>query len=342
MRQHRQRSLDNIAPSVNSASVSGRIAERRQRVIANLAPGSKRPTPPVKVTPTSTLKPSSTSSRVITAQPATSPAVAVSVADIPAALPVAVPAAAPAAVPAADIPTAVPRPRQYVWLTVTMPDNYRQGTEGKSGHIERIVQISDRVWESESLIPSASTGRKRRPQLLGRFKPAVIPLTRTPIPGHLSPVFLPHTTAQFPRHFSQVYLTRRPKRTRGTERYCPAVPRSLGGRGKYGWGLLYKGRACDCCSQDGDIPLDEYNIPPNQWATTPAESGVDPNPPLRTKPPRKVRFADNLTHAFARPRDPAASFVYKGQSKDTTRIEEDFPEGFPFYEDMQRPRRVRR
>ena len=351
LRQHQQRSLDKIAPTANSESVSRRIAERRQRVVANLAPGSKRPAPPVKVTPTSPVKPS-TSSRVITTSPAV---VAVPVADMPAAVPaavvpavapaavpIAVPAAVPATVPAADIPTAVPRPRQYGWLTVTMPDNYRQETPGKCGHIERIVQISDQVWETGSLIPSTSTSRKRRPQLLGRFRPAVIPLTRTPIPHHLSPVFLPHTVTQLPRHFAQVYLTRRAKQTRGTERYCPAIPRSGAGRGKYGWGLLYKGRSCDCCSQDGDAPLGEFNIPPKEWSTTPVESGVDPHPPVRKKPPRKVRFADDLTHTFAKPRDPAASFVYKGTSKDTTRIEDDFPEGFPFYEDMCKPQRRRR
>ena len=53
LRQHQQRSLANIAPSVNKAFVSDRIAERRRRVIANITPGSQRPKLPVKDTSSS-------------------------------------------------------------------------------------------------------------------------------------------------------------------------------------------------------------------------------------------------------------------------------------------------
>ncbi|KAL9134289.1 MAG: hypothetical protein Q9175_004528 [Cornicularia normoerica] len=353
LRQHRQRSLAKIAPSVNSVSVSDRIAERRQRVIAKLAPGSKRPTPLVKVTPTSTLKSFSTSSRVpsltaISAKPGSTLQTPLPSLDVvvPGAV---IPAAAPAStsdssptpldvpVHVAVIPAAVAARRQYGWVTVEMPENYRQGTDGERGHISHIVQISDEVFYAESLIPSASTGRKPRARLPGRSRPATIPLTRTTISHQLSPVFLPHTMTQFPQHFPPVYLPLRlkPDKVRGTSDYCPARPRFEGKRGAYGYGILHKGRTCKCCEDDGHIPLECYNIPPNQWATTPAESGVDPHPrKVRTMRPRKVlRFADNLIHTFAGVRDPAASFVWKGRSKDTTTREEDFPEGFPLYED---------
>lgn len=350
LRQHQQRSLAKVAPSVNTASVLERIAERRQRVIANLAPGSKRPTPPVKVTPTSTLKSSSMPSRVpsltpITAAPASTsqPLSTPSAVVVPAA---AVPAAAvPPAVPATDDLAAVPapRPRQYGWLTIQMPDNYRQGRPGKGGHIVHIVQISDEVFYSESLIPSASTGRKLRARLPGRLRPATIPLTQTPIPNQVSPVFLPHTMSQSPGQFSPVYLPCLVDRDkiRGDSNYCPARPQRLGPRGNYGYGILRKGRTCTCCEDGGDIPYKCYNIPPNQWATTPAESGMDPHPPckVRTDRPRKVRFADNLVHIFAGVRDPAATLPCVEMSKDSTTREEDFPEGFPLYEDE--PRRSR-
>ncbi|KAL9071549.1 MAG: hypothetical protein Q9161_004116 [Pseudevernia consocians] len=358
-RQHQQRSLAKIAPSVNSASVSDRIAERRQRVIAKLAPGPKRPAPPVKAAPTSPLKSTSTSSRVpsltpitaapaSTSQPSSAPsAVAVPDTAVPAMAPVAASVAAPIAdipsvAPVVVIPAAVPATRQYGWLTVQMPDNYRQGTEGKRGHIVHIVQISDRVWNGDSLIPSTSTGRKRRARLPGRSKPATIPLTRTPIPNQHSPVFLPHTISQFPRRFAPVYLPRYLKsdKIRGRSKYCPARPHFPGERGGFGFGTLYKGRTCTCCEDDGSIPLRCYNIPPTEWATTPAESGIDPDPPkVRTDRPRKaVRFADDLIHTFAGVRDPAASFIYEGKSKDGTTREQDFPEGFPLYEDEPRRR----
>lgn len=362
LRQHQQRSLANIASPANSASVSERIAERRQRVIAKLAPGPKRPAPPVKVTPMSTLKPSSTSSRVpsltpitaspaSTSQPSSAPsapsAVAVPMAVVPAA---AVPAAAVPvadALPAADplpaaAPAVLPAPRRYGWITVQMPYNFRQDTQGKSGHISTIVEISDQVWDMDSLIPSASTGRKLRTRLPGRFRPATIPLTRTPIPGQLSPVFLPHTRSQLPRHYPPVYLSRhlRSDKIRGRSKYCPARPHFPGERGACGYGILYKGRTCKCCEDDGNIPLRCYNIPPTEWATTPAESGVDLHPPqVRTDRPRKsVRFADDLTHTFAGARDPAATFIFKGKSKDRTTRDQDFPEGFPLYEDEPRRR----
>ncbi|CAF9928287.1 hypothetical protein IMSHALPRED_007429 [Imshaugia aleurites] len=355
LRQHRQRSLANIAPSANSASVLDRIAERRQRVIANLAPGPKRSTPSVRVTPTSTFKSSSTSSRVPSSTTTTAAPVSIaqpsstsSAAAIPVAVPVAAPVAAPVALPVADDvaavpapvnPAIVPTPRQYVWLTVQMPENYRQNTPGKRGHIERIVEISDRVWDSDSLIPSAFTSRKPRARVPGRFKPATIPLTRTPVPHHLSSVFLPHTVSQLPSHFAQVYLPPRLRsdNIRGTSDYCPARPHFPMPRGAYGYGILYKGRTCSCCEVDGDIPLRVFNIPPNQWATTPAESGVDLNPPRRVRN-KKVRFAEDLLHVFPGSRDPEASFVYKGTSKDTTTRAQDFPEGFPLYKDHGRGR----
>ena len=126
----------------------------------------------------------------------------------------------------------------------------------------------------------------------------------------------------------------------GRSKYCPARPHFPGERGGFGFGTLYKGRTCTCCEDDGSIPLRCYNIPPTEWATTPAESGIDPDPPkVRTDRPRKaVRFADDLIHTFAGVRDPAASFIYEGKSKDGTTREQDFPEGFPLYEDEPRRR----
>ncbi|KAF6234213.1 hypothetical protein HO173_007633 [Letharia columbiana] len=337
LRQHQQRSLAKIAPLANSASVSERIAERRQRVIANLAPGPKRSTPPVKITPASTIKSSSTSSRVPSLLPVTTAPASTSQ---PSSMP------SDVIVPAAAIPVAVPAPRRYGWLTVQMPDNFRQDKPGECNHIYALVQISDRIFDAESLIPSAPTGRKARVQLLGRFKPANIPLTRTPIPHSISPVFLPHTMSQFPRHFSPVYLPRRLKsyKIRGTSDYCPARPSKPGPRRNCGYGPLYKGRTCDCCEKDGDVPVRNYNIPPYQWATTPAESGVDPHPrKSRTDRPRKVvQFAEDLIHTFAGARDPNASFIWEGTSKDTATRERDFPEGFPLYEGGRRRQFLRR
>ncbi|CAD6572690.1 MAG: hypothetical protein ASARMPREDX12_005373 [Alectoria sarmentosa] len=365
LRQRQQRSLANVAPSVNSASVLDRIAERRQRVVANLASGSNRPTPPVKVTPTSTLK----SSPVVAAIPkavipaaaaipvAVIPAAAVSETVIPAVAAVAeavtpavaavteavIPAIAAVpevcvpevCIPEVCVPAAAPAPRRWGRLIVQMPYNYRQDTVGKRDHVEVLVQISDQVWDSDSSIPSASTSRKPRARLPGRFRPATIPLTQTVIPDRLSPVLLPHTMSYFPRHFQPVYLTRRPDKARGCSPYCPARPRFLGPRRDYGYGMLYNGRTCECCEDDGEIPFQCFNIPPGQWETSPAESGVDTNPPVvRTDRPRKkVRFAEDLTDTFQVLKDPRGVFKGEPKSKDRSTRAKDFPEGFPLYED---------
>ncbi|CAF9925122.1 MAG: hypothetical protein ALECFALPRED_002910 [Alectoria fallacina] len=342
LRQRQQRSLANVAPSVNSASVLDRIAKRRQRVVANLASGSNRPTPPVKVTPTSILK----SSPAVAAIPkavipaaaavpeAVIPATAVVEAVVPAviAIPdVVIPAVA--AVPEVVVPIAAPAPRRYRSLMYQMPANFRQDKDGKCHFIDRLVQISDQVWDSDCLIPSASTSRKPRARLPGRFRPATVPLTRTHIANRISPVLLPLTMSYFPRHFPPVYLTRRPESTRGCSPYCPARPH-LPDRyiNELGYGPLPKGRTCECCEDDGEIPLECFNIPPGQWETTPAESGVDTNPPIvRTDRPRKkVRFAEDLIDTFQVLKDPRGVFKSEPKSKDTSPRAKDFPEGFPF------------
>ncbi len=463
LRQHQQRSLANIAPSINFASISERIAERRRRVIANLAHGSKRPTPPVKVAQPSISKSSATSSSILPLTPITNITTTASISQLPSissavasavpiisatipvvenhatmpepiattaapkptipavvserprvianlahgtesptprikiaqpstlksssttsnilsliptiniittvsisqspSIPSAVASAVPiisAAMPVVEIPAAMPEPntatavpeptitavvpepaaatmptpRRYGYVVVHMPANYRQNEqEGKSHHIERFVEISDRVWNSESLIPSASTGRKPRARLPGSFRPMTYPLTRTAIPDKLSPVFLPHTTSQLPKHFSQVYLTLRvkPDKTRGKSPYCPGRPWFPGEPPTLGYGPLRNGRNCDCRSHYSETPVRKYHIRPNKWATTPAESGVDPNPPCKksTTRPRKVRFAENLTQTFdkVKPSDAIIRAVY--ETKDMTTRAQDFPDGFP-------------
>ena len=208
------------------------------------------------------------------------------------------------------------------------------------------MQISDEVWNSETLIPSASTGRRPRVRLPGRSRPATYPLTRTPIPHQLSPVLLPHTTSTLPlpRHFSPVYLTLRPKKKRGDNDYCAARPKRPGPRGRYGYGVLFKGRKCDCRWHDGEIPFHSFHLFPHQWGTSPAESGVDPDPPRKkvTSRPRKVRFAENLIDVFDGIKPQNAVIIGVQPSQDPTTREQDFPEGFPLYEDKKIMTRKRR
>ena len=99
--------------------------------------------------------------------------------------------------------------------------------------------------------------------------------------------------------------------------------------------MLYNGRTCECCEDDGEIPFQCFNIPPGQWETSPAESGVDTNPPVvRTDRPRKkVRFAEDLTDTFQVLKDPRGVFKGEPKSKDRSTRAKDFPEGFPLYED---------
>ena len=343
LRQHSE--MSQAAVLARSASVSERIAERRRRVVANLAAGSKRPTPPVNVTPLPKLKSHSTASRVpvststVTAPVSTSQhsstslAVAAAVPVIPAAVsePTVTAADAADAIPE-PVPTATPAPRRYGWIYIQWPFNYRQQKPGKSCHIANHVEISDRVWNSDSLIPSASTGRRRRVQVPGAFRPATYPLTRTPIPDKLSPVFLPHTTSQLPRYFPHVFLPLHPAQRRRSDAYCSARPRRPGPRRNYGYGCLYKGRKCSCRWHDG-IPTRSFHIGPRQWDTTPAESGVDPHPSRKksNKPPRTVRFADGPQDICPIVKPWKAVFIGVYPSEDDSTIEEDFPEGFPLY-----------
>ena len=167
-RQHQQRSLANIATSINFASISERIAERRRRVIANLAHGTESPTPPIKIAQPSTLKSSSTTSNILSLIPTINIITTVSISQSPS-IPSAVASAVPiisAAMPVAEVSTAMPEPdtatavpeptitavvpepvaatmptpRRYGYVVVHMPANYRQNEqEGKSHHIERFV-----------------------------------------------------------------------------------------------------------------------------------------------------------------------------------------------------------
>ena len=447
LRQHQQRSLANIAPSVNKASVSDRIAERRRRVIANITPGSKRPTLPVKDTSSSTLKTSTTSSSVSPPTTATDPAPVLTSQKLPSS-PSAVAATIPivstvtpepvvaasipqpdvavvvpepvstvtpepaiaASIPQPDVAVVVPEPvytvtpepavaasapqpdvavvvselvstfvskstvgavvsetniativsaivsalvalippplpdlipitsepicpslipeRHYGYIWSWVAGSYRQNAEDKwtIGHICDRIEISDRVWDAESLIPSVATGRRPRYQVPGMFKPATYPVTQTPIPNQLSPVFMPHTTTRLPKHFAPVWLTCKPVKgkARGDSRYCSARPKGARGRGPHGYTTPRKGRRCLCPAHDG---IAKWHIEPQQWATTPAESGVDRWPKPK-KCNKKVRFAENVVTVFPgeKPADQCLPQVPK--TSDPAMIKDDFPEGF--------------
>ena len=421
LRQHQQRSLANIAPSVNKASVSDRIAERRRRVIANITPGSKRPTLPVKDILSSTLKTSTTSSSVSPPTTAIDPAPVLTSQKLPSS-PSAVAATVPivstvtpepavaASIPQPDVAVVVPEPvstitpepavaasapqpdvavvvselvstfvskstvgavvsetniativsaivsalvalippplpdlipitsepicpslipeRHYGYIWSWVAGSYRQNAEDKwtIGHICDRIEISDRVWDAESLIPSVATGRRPRYQVPGMFKPATYPVTQTPIPNQLSPVFMPHTTTRLPKHFAPVWLTCKPVKgkARGDSRYCSARPKGARGRGPHGYTTPRKGRRCLCPAHDSTA---KWHIEPQQWATTPAESGVDRWPKPK-KCNKKVRFAEKVVTVFPgeKPADQCLPQVPK--TSDPATIKDDFPEGF--------------
>ena len=184
-------------------------------------------------------------------------------------------------------------------------------------------------------IPSVATGRVPRRRLPGRFRPATIPLTRTPIPGQFSPVFLPHSPFPGLPSLSQPYFTLMPDegKARGDEPYCEARPAFEVGRSAFGYGCLQKGRNCSCPNHDHSVPFNDYRTDPRSWATTPAESGIDPDPPYRVvnNPPRKVRFADNLVKVCKSVKPREACFPQVPKTRDKTRRIKDFPEGFPLY-----------
>ena len=390
LRQHQQRSLANIVPSVNKATVSDRIAERRRRVIANITPGSKRPTLPVKATsssssrvstPTTAIHPapaltsqklSSSPSAVAKSTPITAivtpePAVAANVqqpdvatvvselistfvskstvadvvsetevANIVSSIVSALVAAAAAPPPRPDLipitsepidPSLIPE-RRYGWIFTALPGSFRQQTEHKwtYNHIHDRIVISDDVWDAESRIPSVATGRRPRYQVPGMFRPAQLSVTQTRIPGQFEPVFMPHTTTRLPKHFAPVWLTCKPAKgkARGESRYCKARPDSGGGTGTLGYHSPWDGRLCICHTNDDTAT---WNIEPNEWATTPAESGRDlwPKPKKSNK---KVRFAEPVGTVFPgeKPREQCLEMVPSSKCKAT--IEEDFPEGF--------------
>ena len=448
LRQHQQRSLANIAPSVNKASVSDRIAERRRRVIANITPGSKRPTLPVKDTSSSTFKTSTTSSSsvsppttaidsapVLTSQKLSSSpsAVAATIPIVSTAMPEPVVAASipqpdvaivvpepvttitpepaiAASVPQSDVAIVVPEPvttitpepaiaasvpqpdvaivvselvstfvskstvaavvsetaittivsaivsalvaltppprpdlipitsepicpslipqRRYGYIWSWLPGSWRQNAEDKwtYTHICNRIELSDRIWEAESLIPSVATGRRPRYQVPGMFRPATYPVTQTPIPDQLSPVFMPHTTTRLPKHFAPVWLTCKPHKgkARGDSSYCSARPRGARGRGSYGYTTPRKGRRCNCPSHHG---VAKWHIEPQKWATTPAESGVDRWPKPK-KSNKKVRFAEQVATVFPGEKPANQCLPQVPRTSDPATIEDDFPEGF--------------
>lgn len=406
--ERRRRVIANTTPSINHASVHDRIAERRRRRLNanNLAADDQRPKPSVKLTPTSTHKSSSTSSRVrpaLTAQLLTSlstttvpntpvdssliandgsligdessdTTASVTSIDLTAAiseltyvavgyphtnLAVATPESPVAVIPEPELayvreltmpanpaielvasqfqpaPT-IHRPRRYGYVFYRAFGCYRQVTEKQwtRKRITQHVEISDRVSNIGTRIPSRATSLVPRRQLPGRFRPATYPLTRTPIPGQLSPVFLPYNC--FPDFLSpieQTYFTLVPKKgkARGDQPYCHARPGFDAPRGAFGYASLHKGRMCRCPGHDHSVP-EVYRTEPQEWWTTPAESGTDPYPRHRVvnKSPRTVRFAD-VVQVFDSTKPRAACLPQEPKTSDPSTRAKDFPEGFPLY-----------
>ena len=459
LRQHQQRSLADIAPSVNKASVLDRIAERRRRVIADIAPSvnkasvldriaerrrrviadiapsvnkasvldrieerrRRRAIANITDTSSSTLKTSTTSSRVsppttvadpvpvLTCQKLSSSpsAVAATIPIVPAAMPEpAVAASAPqpdvaivvpdavstvtpepavaASAPQSDVaivvsevlstfvskstvaavvsetgiaaivsaivselaaltppplpdlipitsepicPSLIPT-RRYGYIRTWLPGSYRENKDDKwrYTHMCDRIEISDRIWDGESLIPSAATGRRPRYQVPGAYRKATHPVSQTPISGQISPVFMPHTTTRLPKHFKPVWLTCKPAKgkARGDSRYCQARPRGFRGRGPYGYHTPRKGRRCVCPIHDGTA---KWHIKPHHWGTTPAESGVDRWPKPK-KSNKKVRWADKVATVFPGEKPANQCLPQVPSTTDPATIDDDFPEGF--------------
>ena len=224
-------------------------------------------------------------------------------------------------------PSLIPK-RRYGWVYSNIQGSYRQNQDHKwnYSHVYARVEISDQIWEAESLIPSVATGRRPRYQVPGMFKPATYPVTQTPIPNQLSPVFMPHTTTRLPKHFAPVWLTCKPKRgrARGDSHYCPARPRGGRGRGELGYHEPQLGRHCFCSIHDGTA---RWHMDPQEWGTTPAESGKDRWPKPK-KSNKKVRFAEQVATVFPGEKPWEQCLRKVPSSKDKATIEDDFPEGF--------------
>ena len=228
------------------------------------------------------------------------------------------------------------RPRRYGYVFYRAFGSYRQNeeTQWTWKQVTQHVQIPDRVCNIGTCIPSAATSLVPRRQLPGRFRPATYPLTRTPIPGQLSPVFLPHNCfPEFSPSMEQPYFTMMPKtgHARGDQPYCEARPGYDAPRGAFGYAPLHNGRTCSCPGHDHSVP-EVYLTKPRSWGTTPAESGIDPNPPRRVvnNPRRKVRFAD-VVQVFDGIKPRAACLPQEPKTKDPATRAKDFPEGFPLY-----------
>ena len=190
--------------------------------------------------------------------------------------------------------------RRYGWVYSWTRGSYREGKENKwiTNHITDRVEISDRVWYTKSRIPSVATGRRPRIQVPDRFRPATLPLTKTPIPDQLSPVLMPHSVPGLPAHSRPIFLPMKPikGKARGKLPYCPARPKSSGRRHGLGYAALKNGRGCVCRGHSRKAPC-TFRTVPKKWATTPAESGIDRDakPKIRNK---TVRWAEEVFTIF--------------------------------------------
>ena len=281
--ERRRRVAANIAPSAYTASVLDRFAERRRRVTANIAPS---------VNDAPSVNKASTDDRIAERRRRRA-AIAPSVtADV-----------APSANTAPVLDRIAER-RRRVAANITP-----SVTADVAPSVNK-ASIDDRIAE------------RRRRRAAANITPSV---TANIAPSVKKASVGDRIAERHLRVAANIAPPVNDGKARGTSRYCPGRPKIGSGQGPLGYHTLRKGRLCTC--PDHVKTTRKWHVRPKEWLTTPAETGRDRWPKPK-KSNKKVHWPEQIATVFEGEKPWDQVLEAEPTTSDWTPREEDFPEGF--------------